>query len=776
MCLRYYSGLWWSNLKKCLILQFAVGDTQAVLDEQSKLQHAEAQIQELQKKLSLESLQAKAILEEQEKRKQAILGEQEKQKQSELEERLAKESQGAKEKDQESQAKIKELEERLAKESLAAKEKDGEAHAKIKELEEKLAKESLAAKEKDREAEAKIKELEERLAKESLVAKEQDGEVEGKIKELQAMVDEQSSLKEALLKEQEKRKETEAKMEEMQNKLASESLQAKAILEEQQKRKQAEMALKEQQEQAEVAIAQIKELQAKIDEQSSSQEAASQSEVHLLQRRLASTEQRLLGEEQCRKVAEDSRLGAERRLQEMEEMLTKSTEKLAQQSPRNAQDEAARKKLEIELKQLQNVQLCKKAEEEKVKALQARVHHLEAQLVEMNSESQAKMMALEDQWLSKEQAAKEAADAEVQALQTQLAFQQAAASESLFTEKERQEMKGALEAAKEAKEAMEVKLQAAKDSEEAKMRELHGIKSESTRVATELQERIKTLEAELEVKSRPEELSLLEDARSLQHKNLELREEVDKLDGTASDLRRRLGAAEQRLAAEQHRRETAEGRTKDVEDRLATCEEDRSMSHLQGKLEAAMIKANREAQAKTVAQRQLVAALKAATAAGAKLKAAETVDKKPHWRERQVSLSSLADGSLRHPVDFYLEQCIADWDNYQKMFKEQGCDREYVPYPYTREMIEGYFKEYNALTGISVTAEGPPKDAPELKDCLENVLGALPAWAEDRRNLEGMEHNLRKDKGWWSQRSNGQELFRQSELTDEHKLALAYGY
>jgi len=129
-----------------------------------------------------------------------------------------------------------------------------------------------------------------------------------------------------------------------------------------------------------------------------------------------------------------------------------------------------------------------------------------------------------------------------------------------------------------------------------------------------------------------------------------------------------------------------------------------------------------------------------------------------------------------HPVDFYLEQCIADWDNYQKMFKEQGCDREYVPYPYTREMIEGYFKEYNALTGISVTAEGPPKDAPELKDCLENVLGALPAWAEDRRNLEGMEHNLRKDKGWWSQRSNGQELFRQSELTDEHKLALAYGY
>eukprot|EP00434_Breviolum_minutum_P007824 symbB.v1.2.006902.t1/scaffold418.1/size208590/6 len=71
----------------------------------------------------------------------------------------------------------------------------------------------------------------------------------------------------------------------------------------------------------------------------------------------------------------------------------------SQQSPRN-DDEAARKKLEIELKQLQIAQLSKEAEEEKVKALQARVHHLEAQLVEMNSESQAKIVALEDQWLS----------------------------------------------------------------------------------------------------------------------------------------------------------------------------------------------------------------------------------------------------------------------------------------------------------------------------------------------------------------------------------------
>ncbi|CAK9094863.1 Uncharacterized protein SCF082_LOCUS44573 [Durusdinium trenchii] len=128
-----------------------------------------------------------------------------------------------------------------------------------------------------------------------------------------------------------------------------------------------------------------------------------------------------------------------------------------------------------------------------------------------------------------------------------------------------------------------------------------------------------------------------------------------------------------------------------------------------------------------------------------------------------------------HPTDYYLEQCMADWDNYQKMFKEQGCEREYVKYPYTRDMIEGYFKEYCAMTGLSVSADGPAPNAPPLTDCLETVLGALPAWAEDKRNLEGMDQNLLKDRGWWSQRSNGHELFRQSEVPPDelsHQLAL----
>jgi len=124
-----------------------------------------------------------------------------------------------------------------------------------------------------------------------------------------------------------------------------------------------------------------------------------------------------------------------------------------------------------------------------------------------------------------------------------------------------------------------------------------------------------------------------------------------------------------------------------------------------------------------------------------------------------------------HPTEKYLEECIADWDNYQKMFKEQGCNREYVPYPYTMEMIEGYCQDYTRITGVKVEASGPAKDLPELKVPEIGGVGELPAWAGDENNLEAMEKNLNKDRSWWSENCNNtQDLFcRLSE--DENMLA-----
>eukprot|EP00930_Biecheleria_cincta_P100263 TRINITY_DN91890_c0_g1_i1.p1 TRINITY_DN91890_c0_g1~~TRINITY_DN91890_c0_g1_i1.p1 ORF type:complete len:762 (+),score=142.17 TRINITY_DN91890_c0_g1_i1:42-2288(+) len=122
-----------------------------------------------------------------------------------------------------------------------------------------------------------------------------------------------------------------------------------------------------------------------------------------------------------------------------------------------------------------------------------------------------------------------------------------------------------------------------------------------------------------------------------------------------------------------------------------------------------------------------------------------------------------------HPTKQYLEACIADWDHYQKMFKEQGCDREYVPYPYTMEMIEGYCEEYSRLTGVKVEVSGPAKDLPELKVPVPGGVGDLPAWASDENNLENLDKNLAKDKSWWATNCNNtQDLF--CKLSEDNEL------
>ena len=344
----------------------------AIQEEQLKLEKAEAEIQDLQSKLALESLQAKAMMDEQGKQKQAMREEQEKHKQALLEEQ-----------------------------------------------------------EKRKQAETKFQELQDKLVKGSSEAEAKEEETSAKIKELENKVEELSSSKEAMLEEQEKYKQAVATIEDLENKLVKECLQAQALEE-----KLAKASKKAQAEQEE-SEAQIQELKAKVEEQSTVTVdlKAALSQLQLFQRRLASAEQRLQGEVQWRTVAEASRDGAEQRLAEMEELLLKNSEKLSLSgrplSPRNAQ--AVRGKLELELKQLENVKDCKKVEEEKVKVLQARVQHLETQLDELNSD--LSLIELDDPMLSQEQLAKAAALMHLEVLQSNLILEEGEAASSVATEK-----------------------------------------------------------------------------------------------------------------------------------------------------------------------------------------------------------------------------------------------------------------------------------------------------------------------------------------------------
>lgn len=62
-----------------------------------------------------------------------------------------------------------------------------------------------------------------------------------------------------------------------------------------------------------------------------------------------------------------------------------------------------------------------------------------------------------------------------------------------------------------------------------------------------------------------------------------------------------------------------------------------------------------------------------------------------------------------HGADRLLKVATAEWDQYQEDWNAQGWKHEYVPYPYTREMISDWFKEWSALMGVPISIDGPDK-------------------------------------------------------------------
>lgn len=127
-----------------------------------------------------------------------------------------------------------------------------------------------------------------------------------------------------------------------------------------------------------------------------------------------------------------------------------------------------------------------------------------------------------------------------------------------------------------------------------------------------------------------------------------------------------------------------------------------------------------------------------------------------------------------NPLDKFLEACKEDWDQYQATWKKMGSTHEYVPYPYTREMIEEYFREYSEALGIPISPDGPPLNAPELQVPEGPTIGARPAWAGDEGAMAAAERGVQSDhKQWWSHCGSKYDMFQsKEEAAPQHHLSV----
>lgn len=120
-----------------------------------------------------------------------------------------------------------------------------------------------------------------------------------------------------------------------------------------------------------------------------------------------------------------------------------------------------------------------------------------------------------------------------------------------------------------------------------------------------------------------------------------------------------------------------------------------------------------------------------------------------------------------HPTDYMLKQVKASWDAYQETWQAQGSNHEYVPYPYTRAMIDEYFQEYSKHWGFVISPDGYPKDQLTMSKMPESTLGNTPEWASNAGAMQQAENFINTNhKEWWSARSSQLSLFKKHEATN----------
>lgn len=82
---------------------------------------------------------------------------------------------------------------------------------------------------------------------------------------------------------------------------------------------------------------------------------------------------------------------------------------------------------------------------------------------------------------------------------------------------------------------------------------------------------------------------------------------------------------------------------------------------------------------------------------------------------------------LSHGTDRILEVAMYEWDKYQEEWKNRGIEHDYVPYPYTKDMVQSWFDSHSAhwKMPVAMSADGPTD---ELLEYLGGDVGSAKQW------------------------------------------------
>ncbi|CAE7207916.1 unnamed protein product [Symbiodinium pilosum] len=412
-----------------------------------------------------------------------------------------------------------------------------------------------------------------------------------------------------------------------------EAVADQALVDERAARRIAETAQKAAQDEAESLQARLSSAEAKANE--------AEARAQELQKRLAAIESRAKKAEQApdspRKKAEQAEL-ARKEVESRNHELQKRLAAAEAKAKKAEQLEEARKEAETRAQEMQQRLSYLEAEMTAVQQAALACKEAEKHFQDVQKEETKKMEAI--------QVARRDAEARVSQLQNQVS-------------------------------SLETELARAKDTES--LQEVHlAVQHDAEARATDLQRQLSGMETELkEVQQlRSDKEKAEEKVRSLEERLLVLEEGMASAKAATEaqaqdqvqDMQRRLEAANRRLLAEENCRKVAEERGDGAEKRLVEAEkqletlamqsprrlsgewdvespkpvpseasmstetyenhphipqEGNDMSQLHALLAAAELKASEESRARHTAQKQLIQAIKAATAAGAKMKAAE---------------------------------------------------------------------------------------------------------------------------------------------------------